>query len=158
MSEEHVDPKAPADADASGHDASEAEADRVPTVPLVAWFLTIVIGTVITVVLAYSYFGKVLHEEVTAKYDVVDPALRSLHASEENKLAHYQWVDKKAGVVRIPLERAEELVLRDWSSRPTAPVAPTETQPASSAAPASSARGSHAAEAHDSHAAEAHEK
>jgi hypothetical protein len=36
--------------------------------------------------------------------------LRDLHHDEETKLESYGWVDRKAGIVRIPIKRAIELV------------------------------------------------
>jgi len=36
--------------------------------------------------------------------------LRNLRAAEQTRLTTYGWVDRKAGVVRIPIERAKELV------------------------------------------------
>ena len=36
--------------------------------------------------------------------------LRKLRAAEHTRLTTYGWVDRKAGVVRIPIERAKELV------------------------------------------------
>jgi hypothetical protein len=36
--------------------------------------------------------------------------LRDLHHDEETNLESYGWVDRKAGIVRIPIERAIELV------------------------------------------------
>jgi hypothetical protein len=38
--------------------------------------------------------------------------LRRLRASEEATLNGYAWVDKESGVVRIPIERAMELVAK----------------------------------------------
>lgn len=42
----------------------------------------------------------------------VDPLrnLTSLRAKEEGLLQHYAWVDEQKGIVRIPIERAMELV------------------------------------------------
>ena len=37
--------------------------------------------------------------------------LRELRAEEQGKLSRYQWVNRKDGVVRIPLDRARELTL-----------------------------------------------
>ena len=37
--------------------------------------------------------------------------IEQLHAQEEQTLSTYAWVDKKAGVVRIPIDRAMELQL-----------------------------------------------
>ena len=36
--------------------------------------------------------------------------LRELHTAEDNILEHYAWVDRAAGVVRIPIARAIELL------------------------------------------------
>jgi len=36
--------------------------------------------------------------------------LRSLRQSEEETLSSYGWVDRKAGIVRIPIDRAMDLV------------------------------------------------
>jgi hypothetical protein len=35
--------------------------------------------------------------------------LAALRAQEDDQLNHYGWIDKKAGIVRIPIERAMEL-------------------------------------------------
>ncbi len=37
--------------------------------------------------------------------------LRALRAAEEQTLTTYAWVDKNAGVVRIPIERAMQLLV-----------------------------------------------
>jgi hypothetical protein len=37
--------------------------------------------------------------------------IQQLHAQEEKILSTYGWVDKKAGVIRIPIDRAMELQL-----------------------------------------------
>ena len=38
-------------------------------------------------------------------------AIQQLHAQEDKTLSTYGWMDKKAGVVRIPIDRAMELQL-----------------------------------------------
>ena len=38
-------------------------------------------------------------------------AIQELHAQEDKILSTYGWTDKKAGVVRIPIDRAMELQL-----------------------------------------------
>jgi hypothetical protein len=38
--------------------------------------------------------------------------IQQLHSQEDQMLSTYGWVDKKAGVVRIPIERAMELQLQ----------------------------------------------
>jgi hypothetical protein len=37
--------------------------------------------------------------------------LRELHAAERKLLDHYAWVDRSAGIVRIPIERAMEVMV-----------------------------------------------
>jgi len=36
--------------------------------------------------------------------------LRQMRAAEEKQLSSYGWVDRKAGIVHVPIERAKELV------------------------------------------------
>jgi hypothetical protein len=43
--------------------------------------------------------------------------LASLHTHEDAVLHSYGWVDQKAGVVRIPIERAMELVVKEYQSK-----------------------------------------
>jgi hypothetical protein len=50
--------------------------------------------------------------------------LRTFRASEDMSLSTYGWVDQNAGTVRIPIDRAKELILE----RKLLPVAPAETQ------------------------------
>jgi hypothetical protein len=38
--------------------------------------------------------------------------IQQLHAQEDQTLSTYGWIDKKKGVVRIPIDRAMELQLR----------------------------------------------
>lgn len=51
--------------------------------------------------------------------------LRTLRAAEETELTSYGWIDKKAGVVRIPVERAIDLVAARGL-----PLRPAEGKPA----------------------------
>ena len=43
--------------------------------------------------------------------------LQQLHESEAKQATGYGWVDQKAGVVRLPIERAMELTARDLASK-----------------------------------------
>lgn len=139
MSEAHVESQAPLVHD---HHDTVAEDDRTNLRAIVIWFVGIVLGVIIAVIFVHNYFGIVMREELSQKVLTAEnPVLRDLRASEHAKLSKYQWVDKNAGVVRIPLDRAEELTLRDWSSR--AKAAPTEAaQDSAAAAEGSPAEGS----------------
>ncbi len=56
-------------------------------------------------------------------------ALALLHARERELLEHYAWVDKDAGVVRMPIEQAMETYLEQQAAPEAAPVA-AESEPA----------------------------
>jgi hypothetical protein len=43
--------------------------------------------------------------------------LKDLRETETNQAGKYGWVDQKAGVVQLPIERAMELTARDLSSK-----------------------------------------
>ena len=56
--------------------------------------------------------------------------LRKMRAGEEKILQSYGWVDRKAGVVRIPIERAMELTLeRGLPVRKDSPPAAAKPMP-----------------------------
>lgn len=57
--------------------------------------------------------------------------LNDIRLSEEQKLNSYGWVDKKAGTVHIPIERAMDLVVQRGL-----PVRTSQVQEAASTAPA----------------------
>jgi hypothetical protein len=64
--------------------------------------------------------------------------LRDIRTHELNVLTTYGWVNKEAGVVRLPIERAKQLILEAGLPATTAPAEAAE--PASSApAPAAAA-------------------
>jgi hypothetical protein len=59
-------------------------------------------------------FEAAIRREISAK--VLEPpstALRALRAEEERRLSRYQWVSREEGIVRVPLDRAVELVLKE---------------------------------------------
>lgn len=39
--------------------------------------------------------------------------LSELRIKEDHALASYQWIDKEKGIVRLPIDRAMEIVVRD---------------------------------------------
>lgn len=72
---------------------------------------------VISLVWLRSYFYQVRNEvEQQQVLTVSNPKLKELHASEQEELNTYGWVDKDKGTVRIPIERAMELVAKDAES------------------------------------------
>lgn len=60
--------------------------------------------------------------------------LTGLRQAEDETLTRYGWVDRKAGVVRLPVARAMELVAQrgvpGWKDdKPAAPIPPRAAQP-----------------------------
>lgn len=43
--------------------------------------------------------------------------LNDVRAHEQTELSTYGWVDQKAGIVRLPIDRAMELTLRDLQAK-----------------------------------------
>jgi hypothetical protein len=76
------------------------------------------LATVIAVVALWQYVEFQLKDEEARKVATrPSPQLEALRAEEAARLSRYQWVDRKAGIVRIPVERALELTLRDRGRR-----------------------------------------
>ena len=72
---------------------------------------------------------------------VTEPiALREHRANEASSLSAYGWVDRGAGTVRIPIDRAKALVIeRGLPTRPGAGPATMPAAPAPASAPAAAA-------------------
>lgn len=97
-----------------------AEQDRPDNGAILGNVIVIVVAIVAVTLGVFEYIKYELRAEVTEKtVKSESSALRSLRATEQERLSSYQWVDEKAGIVRIPVERAIELTLRDWPKRPT---------------------------------------
>ena len=45
-------------------------------------------------------------------------ALAELRAKEAEQASSYGWVDQQAGVVRLPLERAMDLTVQQYTAKP----------------------------------------
>jgi hypothetical protein len=54
--------------------------------------------------------GPPQEQEQTQAHVNIYQQLRELHRDEETTLSSYGWADRKAGVVRIPIDRAIDLV------------------------------------------------
>ncbi len=79
---------------------------------------TIALAAILMVVLGAIALGQwalfAMQDEVDRKVLTrPNPELLRLRDREELHLTTYQWVDQKAGIVRIPIDRAIELTLRD---------------------------------------------
>jgi hypothetical protein len=107
----------------------EAEGTDIRAVSLTA--LTLAIGIAMVLIVVYGMFQYLAHRPVIigpsnplAEADRQQfppfprieehPAneVKELHAEEDRLLSTYGWMDKKAAVVRIPIDRAMELQLQ----------------------------------------------
>jgi hypothetical protein len=106
----------------------ETDTGDVRVIGLTAFGLAI--GIAIVLLLVYAIFEYLVHHPMLIspanplgetsqqqfppqprieEYPAVE--LKQLHSREESILSTYGWTDKKAGVVRIPIDRAMELQL-----------------------------------------------
>lgn len=118
-----------------------AEPDRPRAGIITAVTLGIMLTVAVSCALIWSYYTQRFHAEVEAKQGAIeDPALRDLRAMETARLTKYQWVNQTAGVVRIPVVRAKELVLKDYQKAapytPKPPVSLDAPKPAKVEEPA----------------------
>ena len=75
-----------------------------------------VVVFVLAVIALVGYFDRVATEEFEVK--VVDQAAaapRELRAQQLSRIREYRWVDRQAGTVAIPIERAMELIVEERS-------------------------------------------
>lgn len=91
------------------------------------WIALILFGSLLAIVLTMYWLARPLMESVAhlpaaerppAPRLQPDPARdrAALREREQSKLRHYGWVDRKAGIAHIPLERAMALLARQSSS------------------------------------------
>ncbi len=124
-----------------------AEPDK-PNNLLIFVLVTVVVGLTFFVVIAIiQMFTSRMRDEIEKKQLSQDSTqLRNLRAEESSKLSRYQWVNQKGGVVRIPVARAKELVLAEYTAasaeakaNPPPVPAPMPPEPTPAPAPEGSA-------------------
>jgi hypothetical protein len=70
----------------------------------------------------HSWFYVVRDEVVQdTVLSVRDPRLKELRDTETQELTTYGWVDQEKGIVRIPIDRAMDLLVQESASRRTPP-------------------------------------
>jgi len=104
------------------------EGDNPKNVIITASIVIVSVVLVVMVIGVNEWFGFAVRDEVTSKQLATEPAdKRALRAQEAAHLSSYQYVDREKGIVRIPVERARELVVQDWGKVAEAPAAAAET-------------------------------
>jgi hypothetical protein len=95
---------------------------EIPAKTVAVWGGYLFGGLLLVVLLCYTlYWFRPSHgePEVVLTRTMSDPALQpdpdgdmaKFLATEEEALTQYSWLNKDAGVVRLPIDRAKELVL-----------------------------------------------
>ncbi|MDC0684316.1 hypothetical protein [Sorangium atrum] len=103
---------------ATDHDEAQAEADRPNNSLIFVIVIATLFSIVVTVLFVNEIFKSTMEHEISSK--VLEPpnsALRGLRAMEQERLSRYQWADEKKGVVRIPVDQAVALTLKDYQER-----------------------------------------
>ncbi len=112
------------------HEASEGFDHSEPQTPKI-WAFTVgsVIILIVVIVALQQYFDKVWNDAVYEK--VLEPPsqeLQNMRNRDDWALTHYSYQDKSKGQVRIPLDRAQELFLKQaaegkqfYPGKPTSP-------------------------------------
>jgi hypothetical protein len=83
---------------------------------IVAFVFTLIV--VVTVVGLQAYFFRAQTEELDTKVVERAPENRErVRTEQEVELSTYRWIDRNAGTVAIPIERAMDLVAAELASQ-----------------------------------------
>lgn len=113
-----------------GFDPTEPHASRITMFVIIS-----VITLVVTIVALQNYFETVWNVAVTDKVlTVAPPELKDQRALEAWRMTHYEYTSEAKTQVRLPMERARELVLQEAAAGktfyPAKPTAPKKEEPA----------------------------
>jgi hypothetical protein len=98
-----------------GFDPSEPHASRITFFVIVS-----VITLVVTIVALQNYFETIWNTAVTEKVlTVAPPELKDQRALEAWRMTHYEYTTPEKAQVRLPMERARELVLQEAAAGKT---------------------------------------
>lgn len=92
-----------------------SELHRPPTALSAVAIVGAVLAALLAGVAIAQFAGFAMQDELERKVLTrPSPELERLHQREAERLSTYRWVDQKSDVVRIPVDRALELTVRDW--------------------------------------------
>ncbi|MGD1148680.1 MAG: hypothetical protein ABR961_12110 [Thermoanaerobaculaceae bacterium] len=113
---------------------------NTPLTALIGVVFAIVLFALVVFLQAFFYWSEE-RENVRKVVAVAPEELSQLRAQQLETLHSYRFVDPKAGVVAIPIDRAMELVVRDGGKSPWPAVQPpAATAKAAPDAPAPQAK------------------
>jgi hypothetical protein len=92
-----------------------------------------IVGLILVVLAVQAVYDHMREQQIYVKVlEPVSEDLRNLRAREDGQLHSYQYVDRSTGAVRIPVERAMELLEKEYAegrlSYPTKPT-PVKVEP-----------------------------
>ena len=95
----------------------------------IAWSgVAIVVFLIVTLFAVQAYFDSVQQrEEFTKILEPVSEDYRNLRAREDAELYSYKFVDREKGIVRLPIQRAMDLVVAE--AKAGVPPHPAARQP-----------------------------
>lgn len=134
MSKQHLDPHY--DHEVVKHDPKEGYDPTEPHAPRITFFVIISVITLVVVIVALqNYFETVWNVAVTEKVlTVAPPDLKDQRALEAWRMTHYEYTTDAKTQVRLPMERARELVLQEAAQGktfyPAKPTVPKKEEPA----------------------------
>ena len=97
---------------------TERPQDELRATPIV---IVGIVGSILTVVIILLLSVLFLHEkqgEIYSKSSAPGPDdLRRRRSEQREVLTEYRWVDEKQGIVRIPIDRAMELLVKESAEK-----------------------------------------
>lgn len=91
-----------------------AEIERPSSIVVVAGLIGALLLVLLAAIGLMQYAGFAMQDELQRKVLTrSSPELAALREHERQRLSRYQWVDRKHEIVRIPVDEALELVLRE---------------------------------------------
>src|SRR5215471_3313383 len=115
--------------------------DRTEPNTISIWAFTIgsIVILVVVLVALQQYFVKIWNDAVTEKIlTAPDSQLQMVRGRDDWDLTHYMYLDKKSGQVRIPVDQAQDLFLKEVAAgKPFYPgkaTVPKKEEPAPAAA------------------------
>ena len=115
-----------------GFDHSEPRAGWV-----LIFSIVVIITLIGTVFFVTAYYDQVHDKLVYERQELpINEDMRNLRTKEDNELHSYGYADKQAGLVRVPIERALELVASDAAAgKPKYPTTPYQVKKEEPVAP-----------------------
>jgi hypothetical protein len=116
------------------HEPGEGDPNAGPLMYAIAVGTVVTIATIIVIVALHdARAGKEWQAKVNSAGAV--PEVLHLRSAQEAALASYRWIDRKAGLVSMPIDEAIQRVVRENGKAPAPPPVAPQTAPADGTPP-----------------------